>query len=76
MLGESAEGRGELVIEGMFTYAYRRGEWALIPPYYNPYGKEDGELMGLGYGSSYITRKTASASRITWRKNIRSCRAG
>ena len=36
-LGKSQEGRKELVIEGMFNYAYRQGDWALIPPYYNPY---------------------------------------
>lgn len=49
-LGKSKEGRKELVIEGMFNYAYRQGDWALIPPYYNPYSKEDGEFIGLGYG--------------------------
>ena len=49
-LGKSQEGRKELVIEGMFNYAYRQGDWALIPPYYNPYSKEDGEFIGLGYG--------------------------
>ena len=49
-LGKSHEGRKELVIEGMFNYAYRQGDWALIPPYYNPYSKEDGEFIGFGYG--------------------------
>ena len=49
-LGKSQEGRKELVIEGMFNYAYSQGDWALIPPYYNPYSKEDGEFIGLGYG--------------------------
>ena len=39
-LGKSKKGRKELVIEGMFNYAYRQGDWALIPPYYNPYSKE------------------------------------
>ena len=34
----------------MFNYAYRQGDWALIPPYFNPYSKEDGEFIGLGYG--------------------------
>lgn len=43
-------GREELVIEGMFNYAYRQGDWALIPPYYNPYSKEEGDFIGLGYG--------------------------
>mgnify|MGYP000047771199 CR=1 FL=1 len=32
-LGKSKKGREELVIEGMFNYAYRKGDWALIPPY-------------------------------------------
>lgn len=49
-LGKSKKGREELVIEGMFNYAYRQGDWALIPSYYNPYSPEDGEFMGLGYG--------------------------
>ena len=49
-LGKSKKGREELVIEGMFNYAYRQGDWALIPPYFNPYSKEDGEFIGLGYG--------------------------
>ena len=32
-LGKSKKGREELVIEGMFNHAYRKGDWALIPPY-------------------------------------------
>lgn len=32
-LGKSKKGREGLVIEGMFNYAYRKGDWALIPPY-------------------------------------------
>ena len=32
-LGKSKKGREELVIEGMFNYPYRKGDWALIPPY-------------------------------------------
>lgn len=32
-LGASAQGREELVVEGMFTYAFRKGEWLMIPPY-------------------------------------------
>ncbi|MGR5576119.1 sulfatase-like hydrolase/transferase [Bacteroides thetaiotaomicron] len=32
-LGKSRKGREGLVIEGMFNYAYRKGDWALIPPY-------------------------------------------
>ena len=32
-LGKSKKGREKLVIEGMFNYAYRKGDWALIPPY-------------------------------------------
>ena len=32
-LGFSQEGRKELVVEGMFNYAFRQGDWTLIPPY-------------------------------------------
>lgn len=32
-LGQSKKGRKGLVIEGMFNYAYRKEDWALIPPY-------------------------------------------
>ena len=32
-LGKSKKGRKGLVIEGMFNYAYRKDDWALIPPY-------------------------------------------
>lgn len=34
-LGKSRKGREGLVIEGMFNYAYRKGDWSLIPPYRN-----------------------------------------
>ncbi|MEG2332934.1 MAG: arylsulfatase, partial [Bacteroides sp.] len=33
-LGKSKIGRKGLVIEGMFNYAYRKGDWSLIPPYH------------------------------------------
>ncbi len=32
-LGLSSKGREELVMEGMFNYAFRKGDWVLIPPY-------------------------------------------
>lgn len=48
-LGKSREGRSNLVIEGMFNYAYREGDWALIPPYYTPY-KDNDDNGDLGYG--------------------------
>lgn len=32
-LGKSDKGRSELVIEGMFNYAYRQGDFIMIPPY-------------------------------------------
>lgn len=57
-LGKSKKGRKELVIEGMFNYAYRQGDWALIPPYYNPYSKEDGDFIGLGYGYKLYNLKS------------------
>lgn len=31
-LGKSKKGRKELVIEGMFNYGYRQGDWVLLPP--------------------------------------------
>lgn len=31
-LGKDKKGRKELVIEGMFNYAFRQGDWALLPP--------------------------------------------
>ncbi len=49
-LGKSKKGRSHLVIEGMFNYAYREGDWALIPPYYNPYEKDGEDSGDLGYG--------------------------
>lgn len=48
-LGKSRKGRSNLVIEGMFNYAYREGDWALIPPYYTPY-KDNDDNGDLGYG--------------------------
>ena len=65
-LGKSKKGRKELVIEGMFNYAYRQGDWALIPPYYNPYSKEDGDFIGLGYGYKLYNLK----SDIGQQKNL------
>ena len=32
-LGKSKEGRQELVIEGLHNYAFRQGDWVMIPPY-------------------------------------------
>jgi len=32
-LGKSDKGREELVIEGMYNYAFRQGDWVMIPPY-------------------------------------------
>lgn len=32
-LGRSDRGREELVVEGMFNYALRQGDWVMIPPY-------------------------------------------
>lgn len=49
-LGKSKKGRQELVIEGMFNYAFRQGDWALIPPYKRNYNQEDKDFMGIGKG--------------------------
>jgi hypothetical protein BACCOPRO_02314 len=32
-LGLTQKGRSEMVIEGMFDYAFRQDEWVLLPPY-------------------------------------------
>lgn len=32
-LGQSNKGRSELVLEGMFNYCFRQGDWVMIPPY-------------------------------------------
>lgn len=32
-LGQAGNGRQELVIEGMFDYAFRQGDWIMLPPY-------------------------------------------
>lgn len=31
-LGKKKQGRKELIIEGMFNYGYRKGDWVLLPP--------------------------------------------
>lgn len=41
-LGQSNQGREELVIEGMFNYAFRQGDWVMIPPYPSNYRDSDG----------------------------------
>lgn len=47
-LGASAQGREELVVEGMFTYAFRKGEWLMIPPY--PHEEPTYQLYNLRKG--------------------------
>lgn len=37
-LGRSSRGREALVLEGYFTYAYREGDWVMIPPYPDAWG--------------------------------------
>ena len=32
-LGKKGNGRKEMIIEGMLTYAFRQGDWVMIPPY-------------------------------------------
>ena len=39
------KGRNELVIEGMLDYAYRQGDWVMIPPY--PGGNRTYELYNI-----------------------------
>ena len=48
-MGQGEQGRSELVIEGMFNYALRQGDWVMIPPYPNYYGdEEEADFSGLG----------------------------
>lgn len=48
LLGQSRKGREELVLEGYFNYAYRQGDWVLIPPYPDASGDpEEAEFAGL-----------------------------
>ncbi len=47
-LGNSDQGRRELVIEGYYNYAFRQGDWVMIPPYPDYYGdKEEAEFAGF-----------------------------
>lgn len=46
-LGKSSEGRKELVIEGMFNYAFRQGDWALVPIKGNVRGENE-KITGQG----------------------------
>ena len=45
-LGRSKQGRGELVIEGLLNYAYRQGDWALVPHYVRDKATRKNTLMG------------------------------
>lgn len=48
-LGQSNHGREELVIEGVFNYALRQGDWVMIPPYPVYYDDPDGpSFTGMG----------------------------
>ena len=51
-LGQSNHGREELVIEGMFNYALRQGDWVMIPPYPVYYDDPDGPSF-TGMGNCY-----------------------
>jgi arylsulfatase A-like enzyme len=49
-LGKSSQGRNELVLEGMNNYAFRQGDWVMIPPS-PPRGRsyERDNFAGLGF---------------------------
>lgn len=51
-LGKSADGRKELVTEGMFNYAFRQGDWVMIPPYPDLYGDPE-EAAFVGFSNGY-----------------------
>ena len=44
-LGKKGNGRQEMIIEGMLDYAYRQGDYVMIPPY--PYGNATYELYNV-----------------------------
>ena len=64
-LGKSGKGREELVFEGYYNYAFRQGDWVMIPPYprhkleYQLYNiKEDvGQTHNLAQKHPDILRK-------------------
>ncbi len=64
-LGKSDRGREELVFEGYYNYAFRQGDWVMIPPYprhnleYQLYNvKEDvGQTYNLAQKRPDILRK-------------------
>lgn len=45
LLGKSKKGRSEMVIEGMLDYAYRQGDYVMIPPY--PFRNSTYELYNV-----------------------------
>lgn len=51
-LGKSVDGRKELVTEGMFNYAFRQGDWVMIPPYPDLYGDPE-EAAFVGFSNGY-----------------------
>lgn len=51
-LGRSADGRKELITEGMFNYAFRQGDWVMIPPYPDLYGNPE-EAAFVGFANGY-----------------------
>lgn len=51
-LGKSSQGRKELITEGYFNYAYREGDWVMIPPYPSSYNDPDGSGFS-GQGDCY-----------------------
>ena len=51
-LGRSSQGRRELVTEGMLNYAFRQGDWIMIPPYPIASEKADGNNFS-GFSNSY-----------------------
>ena len=65
-LGKSKKGVKSWLLRECSIMPIVRGDWALIPPYYNPYSKEDGDFIGLGYGYKLYNLK----SDIGQQKNL------
>lgn len=61
-LGASNQGREELVVEGMFTYAFRKGECLMIPPY--PYEEHTFQLYNLRKDSAQLHNVAKEEPRL------------
>ncbi len=67
LLGKSNKGRNELIIEGMNNYAYREGDWVMIPPYptrRSSYENDNFAGLGLSYQLYNIKEDIAQQNNL------------